>query len=75
MSVRFATVSCMMDNTEADNFRQIQLESEVERAEGLIAQYRESIKFYRRRIDRYHNWLGHIEERLDQPERGEHDDH
>lgn len=74
-SVHPAIFSGMMDNTEADHFRQIQLESEVERAKGLIFQYHESIKFYRRRLDKYHNWLGHIEERLGQPPRGEEDDH
>lgn len=65
----------MMDDTEADNFRRIQLKSEVERAVGLIAQHRESIEFYRERLDEYHNWLGHIEERLGEPEKGGHGDH
>jgi hypothetical protein len=64
----------MMESTEADNFRRIQLMSEVERAKVQIAHYREGIDFYRRRLDRYHDWLGHIEERLGEPERGEHDD-
>ena len=73
-SVHPATFSCMMDNTEADNFRRIQLESEVERAKGLIARYREGIDFYRDRLDEYHNWLGHIEERLGEPKKGAPDD-
>ena len=69
-SVHFATFFGKMDSTEADNFRRIQLKSELDRAEGLIAQYHDSIKFYRRRLARYHNWLGHIEERLGEPEGG-----
>ncbi len=68
-----ATFSGMMNNNEADNFRRIQLESDVERAHELIAQYHEGIGFYRQRLDKYQNWLGHIEERLGEPERG-HDD-
>jgi hypothetical protein len=59
----------MMDNTEADNFRRIQLVSDVERAEGLIAQYRNGIDHYRRRLNGYHKLLGHIAERLGEPER------
>lgn len=70
-----ATFFGMMDNTEADNFRRIQLVSDVDRAKGLIAQYREGIDYYRRKLDKYHNWLGHIEERLGEPERGDQDDH
>lgn len=69
MSVHSATFSGMMDSTEADNFRRIELESEVERAEGLIVNYRAGIDFCRRRLNSYHNWLGHIEERLGEPER------
>jgi hypothetical protein len=69
MSVHPATFFGMMDNTEADNFRRIQLESQVERANELISQYREGINHYRDRLDEYHNWLGHIEERLGEPER------
>lgn len=69
MSVHPATFFGMMENTEADNFRRIQLVSQVERASELIAQYREGINHYRDRLDEYHNWLGHIEERLGEPER------
>jgi hypothetical protein len=65
----------MMDNTEADNFRRIQLVSEVDRAKGLIAKYREGIDYYRRKLDEYHKSLGHIAERLGEPERGDQDDH
>ena len=69
MSVHPATFFGMMDNTEADNFRRIQLVSQVERARELIAQYREGINHFRKQLDRCHNWLGHIEERLGEPER------
>jgi hypothetical protein len=54
----------MMDNTEADNFRRIQLMSKVEWTNGLITQYREN-------IDHYHKQLGHIAERLGEPEEGD----
>jgi hypothetical protein len=36
--VRPATFSGMMDNTEAEHFRRIQLMSKVDRANGLIGQ-------------------------------------
>jgi hypothetical protein len=60
----------MMENTEADNFRRIQLMSQVDRAKYLIAKYRENIDFYRRDLDRCHKRLGHIAERLGEPEEG-----
>lgn len=70
MSVRSATFSGMMNQDEADIFRRIQLKSEVERATKLIDTYWAHITFYRRRLSSYHNWLGHIEERLGEPEKG-----
>lgn len=72
--MRSATFPGMMNNDEADNFRRIQVKSDAERAHELIAQYDRGITFYRRRLDAYHNWLGHIEERLGEPERGLDDD-
>ena len=75
VSVPRAIFAGMMDNIEAENFRRIQLKSDVERAKGLIAQYRKGIDYYRRRLDNYHNWLGHIEERLGEPEKGDQGDH
>lgn len=54
--MRSATFSAMMDN-EADHFRRIQLVSD-DRA------------FYRRLIDKCHKRLGHIAERLGEPEEG-----
>lgn len=64
----------MMDNTEADNFRRIQLMSRLERARDVIAQYRHGIDYYRRQIEVYSECLGRIKERLGEPEKGEHDD-
>jgi hypothetical protein len=60
-----------MEREEADNFRRIQLMSEVERANHLIAQYRENIDHYRNKIDKNYKRLGHIAERLGEPEEGE----
>jgi len=57
-SVRSAIFAGMMDNTEADNFRRIQLVSKVEWAQGLIAQYRAGIDHYRREPNRYHKPVG-----------------
>lgn len=74
MSVHPATFFGMMDNTEADNFRRIQLMSKVERASAMLAQYRDGIDHYRRRLDKYHNRLGRFAERLGEPEEGEDDD-
>lgn len=74
MSVHSATFSGMMDNTEADNFRRIQLVSDVERAVGLIAQYRKGIDHYREQIDKCRYRLGRIGERLGEPEEEDHDD-
>jgi hypothetical protein len=54
----------MMDSTEADNFRRIQLMSKVAWAEGLVAQYREAIDFYRRQVNEFYERLGRIAERL-----------
>jgi hypothetical protein len=59
-----------MDNTEAENFRRIQLVAEVDRANEVIAQYRKGIDHFRRRLNEYHKRLGHIAERLGEPEEG-----
>jgi hypothetical protein len=59
----------MQGNTEADNFRRIELNSDVERAVYLIGQYREGIDFYRRRMNDYYRELGRIAERLGEPKR------
>lgn len=64
----------MMDNTEADNFRRIQLMSGLERAREVVAQYRHGIDYYRGQIEDYFECLGRIRERLGEPEKGEHDD-
>jgi hypothetical protein len=73
VSVRLAIFAGMMDN-EADNFRRIQLVTEVERAKDMVARYREGIDFYRDQISRYCKRLGRIAERLGEPEEGDHDD-
>jgi hypothetical protein len=75
VSVRWANFAGMMDYEEADNFRRIQLMSKVERAEGLIAQYRKGIDHYRDELDEYHQRLGRIKERLGEPEEGDQGDH
>lgn len=75
VSVPRAIFAGMMDNTEADNFRRIRLASEVDRANGLIAKYREGIDYYRRQLNQYYKSLGRIAERLGEPERGDQDDH
>jgi hypothetical protein len=54
-------------NTEADKFRRIELNVELERAEKLIADYRQGIDFFRDRMDKHQYELGRIEERLDEP--------
>jgi hypothetical protein len=74
LSVHPATFSGMMDNTEADNFRRIQLMSDSERARDMIARYREGIDHYRRQLDKYQERLGRIAERLGEPEKGDRDD-
>jgi hypothetical protein len=53
---------------EADQFRSMHVVSLIARAEGLITQYRANISFYRKRIDFYSRVLGHIGERLGEPE-------
>jgi hypothetical protein len=53
---------------ETDEFRRIELVAQIDRAEGLIATYREHIAIYRRRIDVYHHLLGRIGERLGEAE-------
>jgi hypothetical protein len=60
----------MMNNNEADHFRRIQLTTELDRAEHVIGQYREGIDFYRRLINKCYQRLGHIAERLGEPEEG-----
>jgi len=59
----------MMDN-EADNFRRIQLVTEVERAEDMVLRYRSAIDFYRGQINKCCKRLGRIAERLGEPEEG-----
>lgn len=56
---------------EMDEFRRIELVAKIDRAEGLIATYREHIAIYRQHIDVYHHLLGRIGERLGEPEPGE----
>jgi hypothetical protein len=70
MSVHSATFSGMMDSTEADNFRRIQLVADVDRARDMVARYREGIDYYRRQIDQFRYLLGRVEERLNVPEEG-----
>lgn len=60
----------MDHDNEADRFRRIWLNSEIERAEGLIWNYRKGIDFFREKIDAYNRALGHVAERLGEPEEG-----
>jgi len=53
---------------EEDEFRRMAINDRVERAKGLIAQYREHISFYRSQLDDYYYLLGRIGERLGDPE-------
>jgi hypothetical protein len=62
------TVPRVEGNAEADNFRRIELNSEVERAVYVISRYRAGIDFYRDRLDYYYKQLGRIAERLGEPD-------
>jgi hypothetical protein len=53
---------------ESDEFRRMRIVAEVERMMGLIASYLDNIAWYRRRLERHHVVLGHITERLGEPE-------
>ncbi len=64
------TVRAMEEHTEADHFRRIELTSLVERANTMIANYRNGIDHFRRDLDQYFKTLGHIAERLGEPEEG-----
>lgn len=58
----------MEGNTEADQFRRIQLNSDIDRARGIIADYRVNIDFYRKKIEVCFEKIGRIAERLGEPE-------
>jgi hypothetical protein len=49
-----------MDRREQDEFRRMQITAKIDRAELLIATYREHIAIYRQRVDVYHHLLGRI---------------
>jgi hypothetical protein len=51
-----------------DEIRRMDIMIKLQRAEGLIANYEEGIRFYRNHIKSYHQLLGHISERLGEPE-------
>jgi hypothetical protein len=70
LSVLGATVRAMEEHTEADEFRRIELSSSVERATTMIANYRGGIDEYRGFLNAYFKELGHIAERLGEPEEG-----
>jgi hypothetical protein len=59
-----------MNDREADEFRRIEINSQVERASTMISKYREGIDYYRDQLDEYHDRLGRIAERLGEPEQG-----
>lgn len=44
----------MENDEEADQFRQIELHANIEKAAGLVRSYRSGIDFYRDKIDRYY---------------------
>jgi hypothetical protein len=58
----------MNDDREHDEFRRIAIMARIERAQGFITRYREHIDYYRDHIDSYGRVLGHIAERLGEPE-------
>lgn len=66
-----------MNDREADEFRRIQLHTDVERATLMITKYREGIDHYRdqlatchKKLATCHKKLGRIAERLGEPEEG-----
>jgi len=59
-----------MNDREADEFRRIQLHTDVERATLMITKYREGIDHYRDQLATCHKKLGRIAERLGEPEEG-----
>jgi hypothetical protein len=55
-------------NRETEEFRRMRLVAEVDRIDGLLANYREHTAFYRERLDVLHHLIGRIGERLGEPE-------
>jgi hypothetical protein len=53
---------------ELDEFRRMRIAMRIDKEAGLVATYREHITHYRNRLDIYHCLLGHIAERLGEPE-------
>jgi len=60
----------MEKHSEADHFRRIELSSSVDRANTMIAKYRDGIDDYRGFMNSYFKELGRIAERLGEPEEG-----
>jgi hypothetical protein len=57
-----------MDERDDIEFRRMQITMEIERAEELIETYRTNITFYRKYVDHRQRLLGHLAERLGEPE-------
>ena len=58
-----------MDSTrEHEEFRRIDLESKIARAQHLIGMYWNGITEFHAKINHYQKVLGHIAERLGEPE-------
>ena len=53
---------------EEDEFRRIQLMTKVDRADQLIRSYQHNIGFYVSRLKNYYDIIGHVDERLGDPE-------
>jgi hypothetical protein len=57
-----------MDNVEQLRLRQFQLVAKAGRAEHIIANYQEGISFYISRLTNYFDIIGHLSERMGDPE-------
>jgi hypothetical protein len=55
-------------NREMEEFRRMRLVARVDRANGLIATYRQHIDYFREQLDVLNHILGRIGERLGDPE-------
>lgn len=56
------------EDRDAEQIRRFEIVGRIEKAEGLVSTYRTNIEYWRHRIDREHKRLGHIAERLGEPE-------
>jgi hypothetical protein len=57
-----------MESVEHLRYRQFQLMEKAGRAEHIIANYQEGISFYISRLANYFDIIGHLSERMGDPE-------